>query len=50
MMSNKRPGHQPDPDDMSGTFDAGREPTGSAAADPSVTREEEEAERLGDFA
>jgi hypothetical protein len=48
-MSDKKPGNQPDPDDMSGTFDAEGE-AGSPLPSHLTPAQEEEAERLGDFA
>ena len=47
-MTNPRPGNQPDPDDMSGGFEKEGEAGEPATTQPEL--EEEEADRLGDFA
>lgn len=49
MAVNPKPGNQPDPDDMSGTFEEGGKDPDAAAA-RREREAEEEAARLGDFA
>jgi hypothetical protein len=49
MITNAKPGNQPDPDAMSGTLeDAGK--ADGAASKQRELESEEEAARLGDFA
>ena len=50
MTTKQKPGNQPDPGDMSGTFDNGGEAHKPATSHPNPEEEEEEAARLGDFA
>nr|WP_295370741.1 hypothetical protein [uncultured Sphingosinicella sp.] len=45
-----KPGNQPDPNDMSGTFENGGDAQNPATTHPNQEQEEEEAARLGDFA
>lgn len=51
MTMKPKPGNQPDPNDMSGTFENGGESHRTTASHPDLEDEaEEEAARLGDFA
>lgn len=48
-MMNSKPGNQPDPDDMAASLDVEGDANKSADGKPNL-EQEEEAERLGDFA
>ena len=50
MTMIPKPGNQPDPDDMSGTFENGDAANEPATTHPNSEEAEEVAARLGDFA
>jgi hypothetical protein len=50
MTINPKPGNQPDPDDMSGTFEGGNDGHDPVPTHPNLEEEEDQAARLGDFA